>query len=346
MTADDHPGDRSLRYLPRADVIAACEHVDEVAVLRRALSLHAVGRSILPAEAYLGWSTSDGRPARSLALPGALWDDDPAIGVKIINSSLGNADLGIARAQGLTLLFDRETARPAALMEAAYISALRTAAYTALSADLLAARVETVAVIGCGTLGETHALLLSERLPSAGFLLHDLDPDRCARLAGRLRERGARAGCVPDAEAAVRPADVVVTTTTVTSGYLEYAWLREGALIAHVSLDDVLPEVVERADLLVVDDWELVRSDTRRVLGRMHQAGLVVGPAAEAAAPDACRKVDAVLGSVLTGRHPGRTDDRQIVLSNPFGMGILDVAIAAEVWKTARALGLGIELPV
>lgn len=314
-----------------------------MAAVREAVRLHAERRSSLPEEAYLGWETSTGAAARSLALPGALWGEDPAIGIKIINSSLGNVARGIPRAHGIFVLFDRETARPIAIMEAAYISALRTAAYTALTVELLGSRTTSIAVIGCGTIGAQHIRLLAETVPEGSFLVYDSDESRSQELVTTLKHLPLRVAA--SAREAVEQADVVITTTTTTTGYLRFDWLRPGALIAHVSLDDVLPEVVEQADLVIVDDWTLVASDDRRLLGRMFRSGSLAPPP-EAGGPAAPgRRVDATLGGVLVGSHPGRVNDDQIVLSNPFGMGILDVAIAAEVWRVASRLDLGVVLP-
>jgi ornithine cyclodeaminase/alanine dehydrogenase-like protein (mu-crystallin family) len=354
MTPDD-----GLRYLTRAEVVRAAGELDPVAVVRDALVLHASGRTTLPDEAYLGWETTDGRSARGLALPGALWGPEPALGVKLINSSLANPDRGLPRAQGLTVVFDRETAYPVALMEAAYLSALRTSAYSVLSVRLLGPPDPTkVAVVGCGALGEAHVRLLAAELPGAWFALYDASMPRAEALAAALRAEGTDCRPVPTAEFAVRGAGIVVTTTTTTTGYIPYDWLAPGALIAHVSLDDVLPDVVRRADLVVVDDWPLVRADDRRLLGRMYRTGDLVGPgeaapgrvgpggagsgqAGPGGAPHRVRAVDAALADVVAGRHPGRTSADQIVLSNPFGMGILDVAFAAEVLRVARREGLG-----
>jgi ornithine cyclodeaminase/alanine dehydrogenase-like protein (mu-crystallin family) len=335
------------RFLNRDDVIRACGLIDPVGAVSQALCLHAAGRTTLPEEAYLPWQTSDAAAARSLALPGALWHDQPVIGLKIINSSLANLSRGIPRAQGLVVLFDRDTARPVALMEAAFISATRTAAYSALTVRTVGPRrPERIAVIGCGVLGERHVTLLSDDLPDTRFVLHDLDPARRDELAGRLRAAAIDCVTVDTAEEAARAAEVVITATTTTTGYIPFDWLRPGALIAHVSLDDVLPDVVRRADVLIVDDWPLVSSDQRRLLGRMYHAGQLTGARGEACAPVApqARRVDATLGDVLTGAHPGRTRTDEIVLSNPFGMGILDVALAGAVVDVARREGLGVDL--
>lgn len=335
----------ALLLMSEQDVRAAAATVDPVEVVRETLLLHAAGRTTLPAEAYLPWHTASGEAARSLALPGAVWGERPAIGLKLINSSLANPAQGLPRAQGWTFLFDRETARPDAMLAAGWISATRTAAYTVLSFRLLGDPATTrVAVLGCGALAEAHLRLLAAELPAASYLLHDLDPGRAQALAGGWADRLA-VSVAGTAREAVAGAGLVVTVTTSTNGYLAWDWLTPGALIAHVSLDDVLGEVITRADLLLVDDWELVAADDRRVLGRMYRSGAVTGPAGQRfgspARSGSPRQVDATLADLLTGRHPGRRRPEEVVLSNPFGMGVLDVALAAAIRDRAKAAGIG-----
>lgn len=342
-------GHWQIRYLTRAEVIKAVARLDPVAVVRSTLELYASGHITLPDEAYLPWQTSAGDSARSLVLPGALWGADPAIGVKVINSSLANPDRGLHRAQGLTLLFDRETAYPVAMMEAAYLSALRTSAYSALSVELLGPpELTKIAVVGCGVLGECHVRLLAQRLPGAWFALYDVAAARRDNLVSALAGEDIDCRAAGSAEQATREAQIVITTTTTPTPYLRFDWLLPGALVAHVSLDDVHPEVVTRADLVLVDDWRLVSNDDRRLLGRMYRSGELCGPdaAADAVSSERVRRVDATLADVVAGRHPGRTAPTQTVLSNPFGMGILDVALAAAALRAAQELDLGVLLPI
>jgi ornithine cyclodeaminase len=332
----------ALHVLTADDVDALLCGLDPVAVVRDTLAAHARGDTTLPDEAYLPWHTASGAFARSLALPGAVWGERPAIGLKVINSSLENPRRGMPRAQGLTLLFDRETARPVAMMPAAAISATRTAAYSALSVRLLAVPdVRRIAVLGCGALARTHVDLLRAECPDAGFVLHDLVGERAAELADEVG-----AGSTTDAREAVEGAEVVVCTTTTTEGYLELDWLAPGALVAHVSLDDLMPEAIGGADLLVVDDWDLVAADDRRILGRMWRRGEVVGPGGERHDPGHTggRAVDAAMADVVSGAHPGRAAPGDRIVSNPFGMGVLDVALAAEVLEGGHAEGRGTPL--
>jgi hypothetical protein len=135
----------------------------------------------------------------------------------------------------------------------------------------------------------------------------------------------------------------------IPRAFAAYLVERDGpgvALVAHVWLDDVLPEVVRLADLVIVDDWPSMSRDDRRLLGRMYRSGELLGPLGNGPGVGAsgARRVDATFADVLAGRHPGRTSPDQIILSNPFGMGILDVALAAEVLRAARQLGVGTPL--
>src|SRR6266699_6601033 len=80
------------------------------------------------------------------------------------------------------------------------------------------------------------------------------------------------------AEEAIRVAQLIVPVTTTTTGYIPYEWLQPGSILVNISLDDPLPEVVFKADKVIVDDWNLVKNDPRRLIGRMYRAGQIIGP--------------------------------------------------------------------
>jgi ornithine cyclodeaminase len=155
-------------------------------------------------------------------------------------------------------------------------------------------------------------------------------------------EQGIAVEIVTQPEAAARQGQLVITTTTTTEGYIPFAWLQPGAILLHVSLDDVLPDVVLQAQCVVVDDWQLVKNDPRRLLGRMYRAGQISGPD-DPVRKDGqpCRRIDAQLGEIITGSKPGRQSQDDIILVNPFGLAIEDVALAASVYQKAQKLGIG-----
>ena len=97
-------------------------------------------------------------------------------------------------------------------------------------------------------------------------------------------------------------------------------------------------------------DGRLRRHDNRRLLGRMYRDGTLLNPAGghhpEAKAAPGARTVDGTLGEVLLGVRPGRRTDAEVILVNPFGMSILDVAFGTAVFENAVARGLGRRLPI
>jgi N-[(2S)-2-amino-2-carboxyethyl]-L-glutamate dehydrogenase len=348
---DEHSG-ADVLYLPRRDVIQACSQVDVVGTVARALEAHARGATVLPDEAYMGWDTADGFSARCLAMPGGI--EYPArriLGLKVINASLGNAARGLPRSQGFTMIFDPETSRPLVIMEAAYISALRTAAVTAVTAHHLAVpNAAVMALIGCGTLAKAHLALLPQGLSSIRQVrLFDVRQSRAEELAKALADDAdfGHLDVVTTTQVrdCVRGAHLVVPVTTVTEGYLPLQWLMPGAVVAHVSLDDVLPDVVTGASLVLVDDWGLVSHDEHRLLGRMYREGTLLAPDGSAfpgcAPVPSARRVDGTLGEALIGSTEGRRKDSDIILSNPFGMSVLDVAVAEQVYRSALDMALG-----
>jgi N-[(2S)-2-amino-2-carboxyethyl]-L-glutamate dehydrogenase len=338
------PEGKGPLYVDSDTVRAILDDVDVLAPIRSALIAYSEGTVLLPEEAYLGWSTADGEHARSICLPAAIPSDDGlTIGLKVINGSLSNTRHGLPRASGLAMLFDPETARVRAVMACACLSSTRTAAVSYLAVEACAVRREVVGLVGCGVLGARHMDLLLARGGVARILLFDTDVARAESLARRLVDGSHRGSCVVEvvdsANAAVARADVVVTATTTTEGYIAAAWLRPGTVLVHVSLDDVLPEVVETCGWLVVDSWRLVSADRRRILGRMVGEGRLVGP--DASVDSTARRVDAELGDVLAGRRPGRSSEDDVVLVNPFGMGAGDIAIMSVVHAAALRLGVG-----
>ncbi len=338
-----------LLFLDRQAVLECAAEVDLCEVVIQALRQHAEGAVTMPAEGYLPWTNDAGAYCRSLAMLAAVKGSDgaPVLGVKLINAATSNPALGKERAGGLGMLFDHHTARPVVLAEAGWLSAARTAAYTLVSLRHLGPPGwDALALIGCGTLARTHLELLGEAFPQVNSVhLYDLDPGRAAGLADWLGHHcpHLRAHIEPSARAAIGAAPVVVTTTTTDTGYLPAEWLEPGTFVAHVSLADLLPDAFLTAEALYVDDVTLVADNPRRILGALLKDGQIAARGPEE--PDsrtthslrnaAVRAVNGTLGQVLTGQVPAVRPRTGHVISNPFGMAILDVALLNAVHEVA-----------
>ncbi len=301
---------------------------------------------MVPAEAYMEWSNRAGAECRSIAMPGGVWiQDEPAYGMKIINASVSNPAIGLDRAGGLTVLFDRETARPWLLADAGYLSALRTTAYTLASLRHLGPeQCESVTIIGCGTLARAHLRMLARHQPELSHVyVYDSDPDRANTLeawaARHLRTLTVKV-CAT-ARQAVAASSVLITLTTSRQPYIEYDWFRPPSFVAHVSLDDVTEQVFLKAEAVFVDDLKLVRDNPRRILGRLMADGKVCEPSPPATEGPRGRAITGTLGEVLLGRRQAIRPSEGVIVSNPFGMSILDIGLLARVADTAKAIELG-----
>ncbi|MFV0458394.1 MAG: hypothetical protein ACK5MT_06455 [Actinomycetales bacterium] len=141
---------------------------------------------------------------------------------------------------------------------------------------------------------------------------------------------------------ATRGAGLVVAATTTTQPYVELDWLDPDAVFVNVSLDDATEGLLLGTDLLLVDDWSIVSTDSHRLLGRLTQAGRVTAPGTPA--PPNGRAVSADLGIVLSGQFPHPAVGARVVI-NPFGAGTHDVALATKIYQRALETGIGTWLP-
>jgi N-[(2S)-2-amino-2-carboxyethyl]-L-glutamate dehydrogenase len=334
------PSGEAMRLLTRGQVRAALERVDPVAVIEDTLRAHARAQTTVPPEAYLPWQNSQDAYCRSLAMPGAIGHGPQGVlGLKVINAAVSNPAAGLPRAGGFTVLFDYETGRPRVLAEGAYISALRTAGYTIASLRHLGpTRFETVAFVGCGNLAHVHAELFERYFPMVRRLrLTDRRPAAAEQLARAWSARPGRTASVHgDVAEALDGAEVVVTLTTSAEPYIEPEWLDEHAFVAHVSLADLRPAVFTGAAAIFVDDLALVLDNPRRTLGALLRDGVV------APAPGRGPHVAGSLGEVLCGAVEAVRPVAGRVVSNPFGISILDLALLREVATAAEQSGAGL----
>jgi ornithine cyclodeaminase/alanine dehydrogenase-like protein (mu-crystallin family) len=343
----------NILYLSRRDVELACKEIDSVAIIRDVFKLHGSGQTILPDEAYLSWTNDQDEQVRSLNMPGYIGGALNSAGTKIINGNISNLSRGLPRASGLTMIYDRTSVRITCIMEGAYLSSLRTACVTALSADIFKGReIERAAIIGAGALAQAHIELLTTQLPHLrSVYVFDIDRSKIAALkenvVAMLQEQNVELQESSTAEEAIRAAQLIVPVTTTTTGYIAFDWLPRGAILVNISLDDPLPEVVFRADKVVVDDWNLVKNDTRRLIGRMYRAGQIIGPGEAVDVVEdgqQKRRIDAQLGEVVIGSKVGRNHHEDIILVNPFGLAIEDIALAVHVYRVALELNIGVRL--
>lgn len=242
-----------------------------------------------------------------------------------------NAALGLPSVQAFVLVTDATTGAPLACLNGTAITTLRTSAGLGVAADLLApAHAKRLAVLGSGVQAAcTVRMIAAVRALESVVISSPTEANR-ERLAASLRaELGLEVTATASAEEAVRGADIVATCTLSRTPVVEGAWLHPGQTVLtmgsyEAGRRETDLEVTRRASVVLVDDAAKCAAQCGPVIeGELTAAELVE------------------IGTVLTGAHPGRTSDDEIVLFHSMGVGLQDAAAAAAAFETARALGLG-----
>ncbi len=329
--------ERGILYLSRGDIQQLGRSRPELYVqaVEDALRLHARRAFVQPLKPYLRWRGDENHVAdRIIAMPAYIGGDRPAAGLKWIGSKHDNPKLrGIERASALTILNDVDTHFPIAILEGGLISNYRTAAVTTVAARYLARTgFVSLACIGSGPIGQMQVSMLLGHFPQLRHVfLFDLDRAAATRHAAALESSAPHVTVTltQSAEAAVQSAEVVVTATVAQRPYLPFEWIQRGTFVSNVSIMDVEPDVFLKVEKLVVDDWDQCNRE-KKVIHQLVEAGLFRR-----------QQLHAELGEVVTGQRPGRESADEIILLNPMGMAIEDIACARSVYNAALDEGVG-----
>jgi alanine dehydrogenase len=267
---------------------------------------------------------------KAAALPGGR----PYFAAKINGNFPGNPDQrGLPTIQGLVVLCDAASGTPLALFDSVRITALRTAAATAVAARHLA-RTDAAGVllIGCGVQAMAQLQALSAVRPIQRVWCADLRRERAETVARLARDAGLAARVAADWKAHSRECDLLVTCTTATRPFLGAADVAPGAFVAGVGADneqkcELEPGLLASARVVVdVVDQCAVMGDLR--------AAIAVGAMTR-------DDVHAELGAVVAGTRPGRRSDAEVFVFDSTGTALQDVAAAAMAYERALTLGRG-----
>ena len=237
--------------------------------------------------------------------------------------------------QSSVFLFDPDTGRPIAMVGGNLLTALRTAAASAVSIDRLAQPDARV----LGMVGAGHQAAFQLRA-AAGVRRFDkviawnLHPEMLPNLGAVAQELGLPFEVVP-LERMV-DADVIITITSSPAASLMSDHVSAGTHLACMGTDtigkqEVEPVLLARASLFTD---EVAQSAS---LGE-----------AQHAVRDGLIKLEAIrtLGEVIIGRHPGRQSDAEITVFDGTGVGLQDLAVAEQATKRAQQLGLGQQIDI
>jgi ornithine cyclodeaminase/alanine dehydrogenase-like protein (mu-crystallin family) len=317
---------------PHADVELLLPMEECMDVTARALAALARGESHQPLRMVV---RPPGAAGIMALMPAYTGTPEPAYGLKAVAVFPGNASLGKDAHQGSVMLFDGRTGELLALLNASAVTALRTAAVSGVATRLLARKdAGDLAILGAGVQARTHLRAMAHVRRLSRVRVASRSRARAEAFAAEMRPRFAFPIEVVDSvAAAVSGADIVVTATSTAEPVLRREWVADGAHLNVVGASIPTAREVDTATMAASRLFVDRREST------LNEAGDYLMAAREGAVgPD---HIQAELGEVLIGKHPGRTSNTEITLFKSLGLAIEDLAAAQHVHDKARERGVG-----
>jgi ornithine cyclodeaminase/alanine dehydrogenase-like protein (mu-crystallin family) len=322
--------EQKVLYLSRADVEAVNLSMKEIIdLLEKAFLEKGNGRVEMPPKPGIHTMPDAFIHAMPAYIPSMR-----SAGIKWVSGYPENFKRGLPYISGLMIMNDVETGIPYAVMDCAWITAMRTGAASALSAKYLARpESETVGILACGVQGRTNLEALACLFPIKRAYAYDVLPEVQEKFITDMKSRFSfEVIGVKEPKRAVVESDLVVTSGPILkhpAPTIQKDWLRPGAYGSAVDFDSYWTgEALAQMDRISTDDH--AQFQYYRSVGYFQQT------------PDPY----ADLGELVAGLKPGRADEKERTLAINLGLAMDDMAVAPTVVQRAKEKGLGAWLPL
>lgn len=275
------------------------------------------------------------------AHPGHLWHNirilpgmAPDLGAAAVR--LYSGFRGTNRSE-IICLFDWEDMRMSAIISDFHLHAIRTAAPYGVAAKYLArSDASTIGIIGSGRYARGMVQAVCAARPIRRVQVWSRNPDNVAAFCTDMRQAlGVDVVACGSGRDAMRGTDIMITATSGNRIVFEAGWLTPGTLLMSLAPGEFGEDVVLRSRVYLTapeqvlgDDPPRKPFDTLVASGRFKPGDVIA---------DIC--------DVAAGRKPGRGSDEEIILYESAGLALLDVGIGHWVYRRAKSLGLGTEMP-
>ncbi len=301
----------------RAEAFAAVEAVFAAMASGQARNFPVVREAIGHADALYGFKSGFDRAGMVLGVKaGGYWP--------------GNMGRGLTNHQSTVCLFDPDTGRLSALVGGNYLTAVRTAASSAVSIAHLARRdAKVLGMVGAGHQSAFQLRAAAEQRAFEKVVAWNPHPEMLPQLAEVAASLGLPFEAVTP-EALGAEADVIITITSAFEPLLMRDWIRPGTHVACMGTDTKGKMEVEAALLAAATVFadEVAQS-------------VSIGEAQHAVAAGLLAEGDITpIGAVINGAHPGRTSDTEITLFDGTGVGLQDLAVASVAARLAEEQGV------
>ncbi len=249
----------------------------------------------------------------------------------------------LKRSWGFVLLFSLQTGEPLALIHDFSLSAIRVGATTGVANRALAKKeAKVVGILGSGNEARTNLEAICCVRNIEKVKVYSVTKEHRDRFAEEMTELlNVEVQPVANAEAVVKGSDIVMCATNSSEPVFDGAWLEPGQLVTTIANTDGVHRRTEadaatmiRSDFIVLNHKETAITNQQRELLDLIDRG-------DFGWDKVCE-----LGEVLTGTHPGRKTEQQIIYyKSNTGVGIQFAAVGALIYEKCKNKGLGRELP-
>jgi len=321
--------------LSRDDVQSLLTMQDAIPIVEEAFRQLALGNVIMPQRTVIRVAQHGGT---YLGMPAYIGGEVDALAVKVVSVYANNpGQYNLPTTIGTLLLNDPRTGAPLAVMDASYLTAVRTGAVTGVATRHLARKdAKRVGIFGAGVQAQTQLWAVCSVRPIESANVYDADATRARAYADEMSKRlNVKVNPVGEARQAVEGMDVIVTASSAHEPLFDGNWLVPGQHINAIGAHT--PTARE------LDTTTIVRS---RVVPDLAdacwiEAGDLIIPLNEGAITR--DHVSASLGQVVAGLKPGRENDREITLFKSVGLALQDVSTASFVYRKALEAKAGVE---
>ena len=314
-----------MRFIDREEVARRLTYEVCIPIVRDAMIAFSKGetrqllRSIIP--------LAEGRLFG--VMPGAMGGRAP-FGAKLISVFPENFALGRQSHQGLVILFDPESGAPVCVVDAGEVTAIRTAAASAVATNVLARKDSSrLAILGYGEQATTHARAISKVRNLESIAIWGRSHERARAWAERMqKEIAVEVVTAETVERAVAKADIICTVTSAAEPILKGTWVRPGTHLnlvgsSHAGPSEVDNDLVVRSRFIVdsregvlAQGAEFLRAKAAGLIGDGHIAGEI--------------------GQVLAGEIEGRCSAAEITVYKSLGHVVQDLSTAWALYSQAE----------
>lgn len=317
-----------MTYLSQTDVLEVGVTMPEVINLVEK-GLHEHGK---------GWVENPPKPGIH-AFPDSFIHAMPAYfknlgigGIKWVSGYPANREIGLPSIIGLIILNDMKTGAPVCIMDGTWITAIRTAAVSAVTAKYCARKDSKVlGIIGTGVQGRQNLIALRIALPNLSKVkIFDTNHESAIKYRDELTSQGGiEISVCESVEDVAKGSDVIVTATQrLAKPLIKNKWFGAGCLGMGLEASRAwYGDAILNADKFVTDDWEQTKHFK-----------------SQGAFPDGLPKLHAELGKIVAGEKPGREKEGERILAINIGLALNDIIVANHIYEKAKKKNINTKL--